>query len=290
MQPNLPVGLLKFVDDKDYFLSKAVMGAFHLSSIEYFQKNGGEKVKDPYEGIIKLKDDTISYKEIIEKYDNKAQAYITSFTLLYEDDFDTNGTIKKATLEKLCQTNNGEKRPAVIYNYETFIGYMETLISNNNIYYRYNHKYNLGNKIVKDEYDNEVVKDDRKHHTPIYTIYGNKVKYSDEPFRENKPDIIKGVEKSQDSENGVKFVTKYLKRALLIKNSLYSTQNEYRVLVTAFNLIPDEFSESIDLKAPLIPTKLDPSGTPRKNNHKPIGKVIANEVLDKLNKLDFLEI
>lgn len=281
MQPNLPVGLLKFVDDQDDFLSKAVRGSFHLSSIEYFQKNGGEKVKDPYEGIIKLKDDTISYKEIIEKFGNKTKAYITSFTLLYEDDFDTNGTIRKITLEKLCQTNNGEKRPAVIYNYETFIGYMETLISNNNIYYKYNHKYNLGNKVVKD---------DRKHHTPIYTIYGNKVKYSDEPFRENKPDIIKGVEKSQDSENGVKFVTKYLKRALLIKNSLYSTQNEYRVLVTAFNLIPDEFSESIDLKAPLIPTKLAPSGTPRKNNHKPIGKVIANEVLDKLNKLDFLEI
>lgn len=110
------VGFIKFNPKCD----ELVKGHFFLKSIESFRDNGRDKIKDDSEGIIKLtNNEMIKYGEILN---DRAQTYISSFTVLFSDDFDEEGKIKETTVNKLLNKNEKEnmkdveKRNAVIFN------------------------------------------------------------------------------------------------------------------------------------------------------------------------------
>ncbi|KRN08940.1 hypothetical protein [Liquorilactobacillus mali] len=105
------IGFIKFND----YTSNLVEGRFFLNSIEHFWDNGRDKIKDDSEGIIRLtNNEKIEYSEILN---NKAQTYISSFTVLFEDDFDNEGKIKDTTVNKLLnKSGDAETRDAVIFN------------------------------------------------------------------------------------------------------------------------------------------------------------------------------
>lgn len=112
-----PIGFIKFND----YTSNLVEGRFFLKSIENFWDNGRDKIKDDSEGIIKLtNNEMIKYGEILN---GRAQTYISSFTVLFSDDFDEEGKIKETTVNKLLNKNEKvnikdvEKRNAVIFNF-----------------------------------------------------------------------------------------------------------------------------------------------------------------------------
>jgi hypothetical protein len=109
-----PIGFIKFND----YTSNLVEGRFFLKSIENFWDNGRDKIKDDSEGIIKLtNNEMIKYSEILN---GRAQTYISSFTVLFSDDFDDEGKIKETTVNKLLNRTGNveelEKRNAVIFN------------------------------------------------------------------------------------------------------------------------------------------------------------------------------
>lgn len=109
-----PIGFIKFND----YTSNLVEGRFFLKSIENFWDNGRDKIKDDSEGIIKLtNNEMIKYGEILN---GRAQTYISSFTVLFSDDFDDEGKIKETTVNKLLNRTGNveelEKRNAVIFS------------------------------------------------------------------------------------------------------------------------------------------------------------------------------
>lgn len=109
-----PIGFIKFND----YTGDLVEGRFFLNSIEYFWDNGRDRIKDDSEGIIKLtNNEMINYGEILN---GRAQTYITSFTVLFSDDFDDEGKIKETTVNKLLnrtkKVEEWEKRNAVIFS------------------------------------------------------------------------------------------------------------------------------------------------------------------------------
>ncbi|MGA3272639.1 hypothetical protein ACA626_16560 [Lactiplantibacillus pentosus] len=108
------IGFIKFNQKCD----DLVKGHFFLKSIENFRDNGRDKIKDDSEGIIKLtNNEMIKYGEILN---GKSQTYISSFTVLFSDDFDDKGKIKETTVDKLLNKKGKkedlEKRNAVIFN------------------------------------------------------------------------------------------------------------------------------------------------------------------------------
>ncbi|MFT9457458.1 MAG: hypothetical protein ABF575_09260 [Liquorilactobacillus hordei] len=111
-----PIGFIKFNDH----ISDLVKGRFFLENIKHFWDNGRDKIKDKYEGIIRLADnEKIEYSEILN---NRAQTYISSFTVLFSDDFDNNKKIKPETVNRLLNKLKGkenadiETRDAVIFS------------------------------------------------------------------------------------------------------------------------------------------------------------------------------
>lgn len=119
-----PVGFIKFNE----YTNELVKGCFFLNSIEHFWQYGRDKIKDNSEGIIRLPNKKeLKYTEILQ---DKAQAYLTSFTVVFADDFDKEGKIKETTVDKLLNKSenvkNVEKRNAVIFNL-SLMDYIDTM-------------------------------------------------------------------------------------------------------------------------------------------------------------------
>lgn len=120
---NPPIGLVKFID-KCHINELAEYNVIYFSNVKDFKEKDekNEDVrKDNEEGKYYFKNrKKVSLEDITKEC--QAQTYITSFTLLFEEDFDKDGKIKQNKINLLKRHESGkESRPFVTINFSNFI-------------------------------------------------------------------------------------------------------------------------------------------------------------------------
>lgn len=116
---NKPVGVIKFANKEH--LDDLKNGEIYLQNVEYFRndrEDDNDITNDPDEGKFNFNglEFDITKTEVI-------QSYISCFSLLFEDDFDSSGYLKKETVNRL-----NDSRPYVIADFDSFhINYLYKL-------------------------------------------------------------------------------------------------------------------------------------------------------------------
>lgn len=129
---QMPIGLIKFIDEChiDDLVDK---NEIYFNNINGFGENNEEDCKDirkdDKEGKYFVRGvKEVSIKNVMEQY--HLQTYITSFTLLFEEDFDKNGKLRKEKIELLKEIEGNKRRQFVIINFYLFHERINKLVKN----------------------------------------------------------------------------------------------------------------------------------------------------------------
>lgn len=123
------IGLIKFTPNTTELAKNKI---FYLSKVDTFLNHchgSDDKINDLDEGFAHLKNgERVSYKDIVKHYSKTCQSYISCFTILYENDFEENGKIKKCVADRLKKYNNLDtERDAVIFSWQPKYTMLQTL-------------------------------------------------------------------------------------------------------------------------------------------------------------------
>lgn len=285
MSSNI-VGFIKFNDYPDELATKD----FFLLNIEDFIKNGSTLIKDSNEGKLKFKNgESITYKELIELFNQEkiyCQSYISCFTTLKLDDFESDYSLKDSTISKLEEY--ADNRDCVLFGSDlnkVFETFFDTTIEFHNKYFKkssytnankiqqfdtvncYRYEtifsppawsciYNIaGNKeIILNDHINPKLLSELKSYKKFETgnmiyisNYANFVNYSDEIDIHGLDELKQYVIQNIDDKSKLE---KLLKLCLCSKSTKYSLENEYRLLITEFSDTNIEFPKAIKLLYP----------------------------------------
>lgn len=197
------IGFIKFIDQE--YINDASKGKFYFNELSYFTNNGTLGIQDNNEG--KAFDgtpglDIIKNETFLEKY--AVNVYTTSFTKIFDTDFDENcrlkETVKCAIIKSGITKESNEKveRPLLVFPGTDFEGAVK---------YSY-HKYL--SKYYKEEENGYVYNEELEE---LESFWAGQIRYGEEK-------ITRG-----DIET--------LIQAFLSKGSKFKNQEEYRIGVTS---------------------------------------------------------
>lgn len=280
------VGFIKFTN---YPFDLATKGIF-LQNIDDFINNGSPLIKDHDEGKIKFDNgETITYKELISLFNNEkkhCQSYISCFTALKCDDFESDYSLKHSTISKLKKY--ADNRDCVLFGSDlnkVFETFFQTTIEFHNKYFKKNSYENTskiqefgtmnqwkyrtmfsscawsclyttidGKEALLNDKTNTELLSELKGYKKLETKnmisisnYANFVNYSDE-ININSLDKLKQCVIQNIDDPSI--LEKPLGLCLCSKGTKYSLENEYRLLITEFSDTDIEFPKAIKLLYP----------------------------------------